>query len=222
MSATEIITGPEEFRLRFDVSRETLRRVSLYVDLLAHWQSRINLVGRSTIDAVWSRHIGDSAQLIDHLPRLPCTIIDFGSGAGFPGLVLAILMADHGADDGGGHVHLVESNAKKCAFLREAIRVTGAPATIHTRRIEDIDPSTLDPKPEAVTSRALAPLTDLLDLAQKYMEKGAVGVFLKGQDVDDELTEASKYWRISTDRMPSRIHDQGSILIVREATRVHI
>ena len=218
MTATEIITGPEEFRVRFNVSRETHQRLTVYADLLTRWQSRINLVGRSTIDAIWSRHIADSAQLLDHMPSLPCTVIDFGSGAGLPGLVLAILFADHG----GGHVHLVESNAKKCAFLREAIRLTDAPATIHTRRIEDIDPDTLNPEPQVVTARALASLTDLLEMAQKYMDKEAIGVFLKGQDVDDELTEAAKYWRISSDRMPSRIHDQGSILIVREATRVHL
>lgn len=242
MHTDEIITGPEEFRDRFDVSRETLERLSVYVDLLTRWQKRINLVGRSTIDNIWSRHIADSAQLIEHMPRVPCSVIDLGSGAGLPGVILAILFGEYGAgesdhEDSGlkgtkadfpvagqnnGHVHLIESNTKKCAFLREAVRLTGAPATIHTCRIEHLNNDDLNPEPEVVTARALASLTDLLGMAEKYMDKGAKGVFLKGQDVDDELTEASKYWRISVDRMPSRIHDQGSILIVREATRVDI
>lgn len=216
MAPVPIISGPKEFANRFDISRETLDRLTAYVDLLERWQRRINLIGRSTVEDIWHRHIADSAQLLEFVPQDDRQVIDLGSGAGLPGVVLAVLFGDGGS----GHVHLIESNAKKAAFLREAIRVTEAEATVHALRIESVDVKTLSPVPRIVTARALAPLSDLLSLAQPALENGAVGIFLKGQDVDDELTEASKYWRLTVDRVPSRIHSGGTILIVKEASRV--
>ena len=216
MTGIPIISGPEDFANRFDISRETLDRLTAYVALLERWQKRINLIGRSTVEEIWHRHIADSAQLLELIPRAGQRVIDLGSGAGMPGMILGLMFADRGP----GHVHLVESNAKKAAFLREAVRVTGAAATVHAARIESIDVKALSPVPHIVTARALAPLTDLLNLAHQALQDGAVGIFLKGQDVDDELTEASKYWRLSVDRMPSRIHSGGTILIVKEASRV--
>ena len=216
MTATAIIAGPEEFASRFDISRETLDRLTAYASLLERWQRRINLIGPSTVQDIWHRHIADSAQLLEFIPRGDRRVIDLGSGAGLPGVVLALLFGDGRSV----HVHLVESNAKKAAFLREAIRVTAASATVHAVRIESIDPRSLSPAPRIVTARALAPLAGLLGLSRPALETGAAGIFLKGRDVDDELTEASKYWRLTVDRIPSRIHSGGTILIVKEASRV--
>lgn len=212
------ISGPDDFRQAFGVSAETLDRLKLYVALLRQWQKRINLIGPSTVDDVWTRHMADGAQLLDLGETRDQTWIDLGTGAGIPGMVIAILLAE----DGRGHVHLVESNQKKAAFLREVIRQTGAPATIHVERIEEIDSQSIRPAPRLVTARALAPLVKLLEFASPWLERGALGVFLKGQDVDDELTDAAKYWRITVRKQPSRIDPNGCILLVEEAHRVDI
>lgn len=210
------IDGPDDLRRAFGLTAPTMAGLQVYVDLLVQWQRRINLIGPSTVDAVWLRHMADGAQLLALGADRGQTWIDLGSGAGIPGLVIAIALADAGH----GHVHLVESNHKKAAFLREVIRATAARATVHVDRIESLAPRSVVPAPALVTARALAPLAKLLDLAGPWLEAGAIGVFLKGQDVDDELTEAAKYWRIAAQKQPSRIDPKGCILLVQEAHRV--
>ena len=198
------------------VSRESLDGLTAYVDLLLQWQKKINLIGPDTVDQIWHRHIADSLQLLPLLPD-PCTnVLDLGSGAGLPGLPLALVLGVRRQVT----VHLVESNAKKAAFLRQSVRVTGARAVIHDTRIESLDSAALRNDVEVVTSRALAPLSKLLDYAKKPLENRAIGLFLKGQDVDRELTEAAKYWKVSAERIASLTEPKACILKIKEATRV--
>lgn len=195
----------DDFSEAFPVSRETLERLKLYADLLVKWQARINLVGPATLPDLWQRHMLDSAQLAAHLP--PGPVLDLGSGAGFPGLVLAILR--------GGPVHLVESDARKCAFLREAARLTGAEAVVHNLRIE-----TLKPFPVvAVTARALAPLGKLLDWAAPFLQQGVECLFLKGRTCEEELTQAAEHWNMAVERIPSLTDASGIILHLSEVHR---
>jgi 16S rRNA (guanine527-N7)-methyltransferase len=195
------------------VSRETLARLDQFVVTLLTWQRRINLIGPPTIRVVWTRHVADSLQL---LPLAPAAKIwlDLGSGGGFPGLIIACALAE----TSGARVHLVESNGKKVAFLREAVRVTGAPAIVHQARIEQMG-TKIDEPVEVVTARALAPLAELLALAEPWLKKGAQGLFPKGQDVGAELTEASKYWNIEAVLVPSKTDPQARILSVARAER---
>jgi 16S rRNA (guanine527-N7)-methyltransferase len=166
------------------VSRETQDRLRAYVAELERWQTVKNLVGPATLDQIWTRHIADSAQLLRLAPTAR-RWLDLGSGAGFPGLVIAILLGE-GAD-----VHLVESNGRKCAFLRAAIRATGARAVVHEARIEAVM-SNFTGRIDIVTARALAPLVRLLPMVKDLLRTGAMGIFPKGQDLDAELTEATK------------------------------
>jgi 16S rRNA (guanine527-N7)-methyltransferase len=159
------------------VSDDALARLDKYAALLIEWQSRINLVAPSTVPRLWTRHIADSLQLLRHAPDAKIWI-DLGSGAGFPGIPIACALAQ----TPGAHVHLVESNGKKAAFLREAVRITAAPAQVHGERIENYGESYAG-KTDVVTARALAPLNSLLDQAFPFMAEGAIGLFLKGQDV---------------------------------------
>ena len=200
----------------FNVSRETAARLDWFVALLLRWQQKINLIGSSTVSSLWSRHIADSLQLLSLEPTgpKPPIWVDLGSGAGFPGLVIACALADVE----GAQVHLIESNAKKASFLREAIRETDAPATVHAGRIEELGPR-LAPVADVVTARALAPLPELLALTEPFLTNGAQALLLKGQDVDAELTEAAKYWNIEADIVPSRTSAKGRILIVRGLSR---
>jgi 16S rRNA (guanine527-N7)-methyltransferase len=191
------------------VSRETAARIDRFVELLLQWQDKINLIAPSTIPVIWTRHIADSLQLLALAPDAK-RWVDLGSGAGFPGLVIACALAE----TEGAVVHLVESNAKKAAFLREAVRHTGAPAIVHPVRIEDFVQN-FDESADAVTARALAPLDELLRLAEPLLKTGAQGLFLKGQDVDVELTRASKCWNIDADLVPSKTHPQSRIVVVR-------
>lgn len=198
--------------LPVNVSRESLNRLRIYVDLLLSWQQRINLIGPSTLSDVWNRHVSDALQLLPLLGDRPLKIADLGSGAGLPGLVLAIA---------GGHtVHLYESNGKKAAFLRQAIRATQAPAHVHQTRIEMIGKERDVPAVDVVTARALAPLTHLLELAEPFLALGAWGLFHKGQDVDSELTAATRCWRIQFKRHASLTDSRGVILEVRDVSRV--
>jgi 16S rRNA (guanine527-N7)-methyltransferase len=173
------------------VSRETEQRLDRYADLLRQWQAKVNLVAPSTLPTLWTRHIADSLQLLELAPRARIWV-DFGSGGGFPGIVLACAMAEH--DD--AMVHLVERNAKKAAFLREALRVSGGRGTVHLADIGDYVDSFRGPV-DCITARALASLNVLLGFAEPLMKQGAKALFLKGQDVESELTEATKYWNIS-------------------------
>jgi 16S rRNA (guanine527-N7)-methyltransferase len=172
------------------VSRETEARLDRYVALLGQWQTKTNLVAPSTLPSLWTRHIADSLQLLALAPAAKVWV-DLGSGGGFPGMVLACVLAEIP----GTCVHLVERNSKKAAFLREASRVTGAPGLVHAQGIEDIVDS-ITGRIDCVTARALAPLHQLLSFAEPLVRRGAKALFLKGQDVEAELTEATKYWNI--------------------------
>jgi 16S rRNA (guanine527-N7)-methyltransferase len=197
------------------VSRETLSRLDRFVVLLLQWQSKTNLIARSTIPELWTRHVADSLQLLALAPDARAWI-DLGSGAGFPGLVLACALADQSA----ATVHLVESNAKKAAFLREAIRIIGAAAIVEPVRIEDIAQNQ-SLKVDVVTARALAPLDRLLELAYPWIERGAQGLFSKGQDVEAELTQASKCWNIEASLVASKTSLDSRIVVVRSLERRH-
>lgn len=197
---------------RFDVSRESRSRLETYVKLLLAWQQRINLIGPATIPFVWERHIHDSLQLLPLLPRNTRIIAELGSGAGIPGLVIAMAA--------GLEAHLYESNGKKTAFLREAARQTQTKAHIHMQRLETLTASKDVPAVQCVVARALAPLPLLLDYAEPFLSKGAVGLFHKGQDVDTELTEATKCWKIQFSKHVSQCDPRGVILEIHEATRV--
>lgn len=188
------------------VSRETEARLDRYVALLDEWQAKTNLVAPSTLPLVWTRHIADSLQLLALAPDAR-TWVDLGSGGGFPGVVLACAMAEHPD----GIVHLVERNAKKAAFLREALRVSGASGTVHLADIGDYVDSYTAPV-DCVTARAVAPLHTLLGYAQPLVARGAKVLFLKGQDIESELTEATKYWNIKPVLHPSRTGGHGWIV----------
>ena len=196
------------------VSRETLTRLETFVDLLLQWQRTTNLISPATISNLWTRHVADSLQLPDLAPAAKVWV-DFGSGGGFPGIPVGCALAGRP----GAKVHLVESNGKKAAFLREAIRVTGIPAVVHARRIEDCGDSFGD-KIDVVSARALAPLKILCDQAFPLIAKGAVGLFPKGQDVAAELTEAAKYWRVEARTVPSRTSPDGCIVVIDGLTRL--
>jgi 16S rRNA (guanine527-N7)-methyltransferase len=195
------------------VSRETEKRLDKFVDALLRWQRATNLVASSTLAQIWTRHIADSLQLIPLAPDAKVWV-DLGSGGGFPGLAIACALA--GAP--GAEVHLVESNSKKAAFLREAARITGAPAQVHPVRVENFGDSFAEPV-HAVTARALAPLKTLCGQAFPFIARGAVGLFPKGQDVDAELTEAAKYWSIQATKVPSKTSPDGCIVVVRGLAR---
>lgn len=195
------------------VSRETLARFDAFVTLLLKWQATTNLVAPSTLGHVWTRHIADSLQLLTLAPDARAWL-DLGSGGGFPGLVLACALAERS----GARVHLVESNAKKAAFLREAARALMLPALVHAARIEEVIHRWSEPV-DIVTARALAPLADLLAYAAPILKTGAQGLFPKGQDVEVELTEASKYWRIEATLAPSVTSADARIVVVRRAER---
>ena len=191
------------------VSRETLRRLETYVDLLLHWQQKTNLIAPSTIPTIWTRHVSDSLQLLDLAPDAKVWV-DFGSGGGFPAVPIACALAERP----GAIVHLVESNGKKAAFLREVIRATGAPAQVHADRVEKY---TLGPvnSVDVVSARALAPLKVLCDQASSLIQRGAIGLFPKGLDVAAELTEAAKYWKIDATTVASKTSLEGCIVLVK-------
>ncbi len=196
---------------RLGVSRETFERLSAYVALLRSWQRRINLIADSTVDDIWRRHIVDSAQLLPLAPSSAMRWVDLGSGAGLPGLVLAVLLANRE----GASVVLIEANQKKSAFLIEAIRITAAPAVVMNKRIETALSEPNLASCDVVTARALAPLTDLLKLASPLLMKGAQGLFLKGRDVEAELTGAAKSWKTDMELLPSQTDPNGRIVRVK-------
>ncbi len=173
------------------------------------WQRRTNLIAPSTEPTVWTRHIADSLQLLDLAPDARIWV-DLGTGGGFPGLMIACALAE----TQGAQVHLVESNGKKAAFLREAAQVTGVPAMVHAERIADFikyAPNQID----VVTARAVAPLTKLLAEAYPLLKRGPMGLFPKGQDVAAELTQAAKYWKTRASLVPSRTDPKAKIVVVR-------
>ena len=195
------------------VSRETETRLDLYLDLLRQWQAKTNLVAPSTLPRLWTRHVDDSLQLLRLAPATKVWV-DLGSGGGFPGIVLACAMAEKP----GAGVHLIERNSKKAAFLREALRITSAPGIVHATGIEDIVDSIGGPI-DCVTARALAPLHQLIGFAEPLVRKGAKALFLKGQDVEVELTEATKYWNIEPKIYASLTGGQGWIVELEHIER---
>jgi 16S rRNA (guanine527-N7)-methyltransferase len=194
---------------QLEVSRETTVALDAYVELLKKWQLRINLVATSTLPDIWRRHILDCGQVVNLAPATARAWVDLGSGAGLPGLVIAILLKERAS---GASVTLIESNGKKCAFLREAIRVTKAPATVTAGRIED---AVIRGMPcDIVTARALASMQDLFALASPLFMSGAQGFFLKGQDVAAELTESAKSWNVQANLLRSMTDPEGRIVHV--------
>jgi 16S rRNA (guanine527-N7)-methyltransferase len=241
------IATPADFAAVFDVSRETLERLATYESLLRRWQKVVNLVATSTLDAVWHRHFADSAQILRLAPHGARSWADLGSGAGFPGLVIAILLAGRnsppprgeGLGVGGSpttsvlrspppqpspargegmppRVTLIESDSRKCAFLREVARETGVTVEILSTRIElPATQAKLD-SPEVVSARALAPLDRLLGLAAPLFTPATVGVFLKGRDATAEIETAAKAWTFAVEMVPSITEATGRVVVIRD------
>lgn len=199
----------KQFQELTGVTAQTMGRLQVYAELLEKWQKKINLVGPSTLPDLWQRHMMDSAQLYGLLPSTDCRIMDFGSGAGFPGLVLAIM--------GGPRVTLVESDGRKCAFLAEVMRATqtGPTVRLENRRIEDMPAIQTD----VVTSRALASLDKLLDLAAPFLGAGSICLFLKGKKADQELTQTIKKWMMQVSKIQSQTDSSGAILKLENIIR---
>ncbi|MDA8252330.1 MAG: 16S rRNA (guanine(527)-N(7))-methyltransferase RsmG [Rhodospirillales bacterium] len=187
---------------------EIARRLDAFLALLLQWNRRINLIAGADEGSVWHRHVLDSAQLAPLLPEKPGAFIDLGSGAGFPGLVLAVVA--------GWRVHLVESDARKAAFLREAVRVTGTDAVVHACRAESLS---ISPAP-VVTARGIAPLPRLLELAVPLLAPGGICLFPKGRSAMDELTAAHREWHMRVERFPSRTSPTATLLRLCEIRRV--
>jgi 16S rRNA (guanine527-N7)-methyltransferase len=207
------ITTPEQVFLRFNVSRESQTRLRLYAELLERWQGRMALIGEESLKSLWERHVADALQLHPLIGGGSQTIIDLGSGAGIPGLVLALAHPDY-------RVILVESNGKKAAFLREVARQARISVKILQERIESIESEPYRSEKPIVTARALAPLTRLLDLSLPLLDCGR-GLFHKGQDVGRELIEARKSWSIQYIRHPSVVDPRGTILEILEVRHRH-
>jgi 16S rRNA (guanine527-N7)-methyltransferase len=187
------------------VSRETLDRLEAYIGVLLDWQGRINLIGPSTVPVLWRRHVVDSAQLMPLIAPASRRLVDAGSGAGFPGLVLAIL--------GAKGVELVESSAKTCAFLAEAVRASGVEAQVINARVESLPPAAAD----TVTARAVAPLARLVGLVIRQIGPTTRCIFPKGAGVEAELTAAYKMWRMTATTVPSHTEPRSRIVIIEGA-----
>jgi 16S rRNA (guanine527-N7)-methyltransferase len=204
---TEYLTA-KQVGVQLDVSRETLERLEIYVELLLKWQCAINLIGPRTVADVWGRHVLDCGQLMRYIPKDRSPVVDIGSGAGLPGLILAIM----GVPD----VKLVESDSRKCTFLREAARITKTPVEIVESRIEHLKNIAAG----VVTARALAPLTMLTELSQSVTKRNTIYLFLKGKDLKNELTDLKKNWKMNWEVHPSVTNPDGSILKMESVARV--
>ena len=188
-----------------DVSRETLERLAVHHRLLVQWNPRINLVSRASLPHAWRRHFADSAQLWRHRPSTATTWLDLGSGAGFPGLVIAALAAEAAPDL---HVRLVESDLRKAAFLRAVIHAAALPATVLDTRIESLPSQAAD----VLSARALAPLDALLGHAEKHRRVAGIGLFPKGETVHNEVAEARRNWRFDPVIHPSLTDSRAAIV----------
>ncbi len=202
---------PDEMaaRLMFHVKHEAVADLEIFRQHLAEQNEVMNLIGPATLPHFWSRHVLDSAQLLDCHPDAK-TWADLGAGAGFPGLVLAILLKG----TQGAHIYLIDSLAKRCRFLQEVVDRLNLPATVINDRAEN-----LDLKVDVVTARALAPFSRLFDLARKFFSNGAEGWFLKGESVDKELEEAGQKWRFEIEVKPSLSDSRGRVVHVRRLRR---
>lgn len=207
--------GSAAFQHATGCSAQALQDVEAYRALLEDWNGRMNLVGPSALSQFWLRHAYDSAQLLDHAPSARVWA-DLGAGAGFPGLILAILFKHRGR----GEVHLVESMAKRCLFLNAVVDALGLPAKVHNRRAEETPLAAV----EIVTARACAPLEKLLGFAWPILgrksEPATVGLFLKGRGAEEELTEAARVWDFSVVRSPSLSDPSGQIIRIERLRRV--
>lgn len=197
-------TGRDAFLKLIPVPHETIHRLDRYAGLLWEWGRKFNLVAESTLPHIWTRHFLDSAQLMRHIPDGTKSIADLGSGAGFPGLVLAIL--------GAPGVVLIESTGKKAEFLRHVTQRLGLDIKVLQKRIEDIR----DLRADIVTARALKPLKELFKLAAPLMKRGSTGLFLKGRNLQEELTESGQWWRFEAEKHPSLSDPSGTVLIIRD------
>lgn len=206
MFVTGQSVSPEEFASEEGVSRETLARLEIYVEMLVDWNRLHNLVSEASLADVWRRHVWDSAQLARYIPARARTLVDLGSGAGFPGLVLAELLR------GRTKATLIESVGKKCQFLRAVAVKLGLDCDICHSRIESFTTAPYD----VITARACAPLSKLLGYAQHFTGPETVTLFLKGQNLGVELTDARKSWKIRYVEHPSRTDPSGSVLEIRE------
>ncbi len=195
-----------DFARELGVARETVSRLSTYVEILTVRNQQLNLVSESTMQQVWRRHILDSAQLVEQIPASAKTLVDLGSGAGFPGMVLAIMLSERP----GLKVHLIESTQKKCRFLEEVGEATHAPIQVHWTRVESVK----NLRADVITARAVAPLEKLLKLAYPYFRPSSTGLFLKGKSLSHELTLASKSWKLDSTPVPSRSDPSGIVLRV--------
>lgn len=203
------VTDAESFARAAGAAPPQIVDLERFRDLLGDWNEKMNLVGPATLEVFWNRHAWDSAQLLRLAPDAGVWA-DLGAGAGLPGLVLAIL----GKGRPGFHVHLVESMAKRCRFLSEVVAELGLPVTVHNERAENLQLAV-----DIVTARACAPLSRLLGYARPYLRQGALGLFLKGQDVAAELEEAAKSWDFEADTVPSLSDPRGQIVRVRRLGR---
>ena len=203
--------SPEDFAAAFPVSRETLTRLEVFLDQLTKWNRAINLVSRRSLEDPWRRHILDSAQLSPFVPASAKSVVDLGSGAGLPGLVLAILNPDK-------DIHLIESDRRKAAFLQEAARVTNSRISLHTDRIEDsIDK--VGPV-DAVTARALAPLPTLLEYIQPILNEKKLCIFPKSGGIYNEIEAVTERWGVTYEVHPSLSDPRGRIVILEARNRV--
>lgn len=219
------IADSAAFSSAFGVSRETLARLNLYESLLKEWQKHINLVAPATLAEIWHRHFADSAQLVQLVPDTAQTIVDLGSGAGFPGLVLAIMLAEEplaGPRPGGGansssgrRIVLIESDRRKAAFLREVARQTRVAVEILSIRIEKPETHVRVGQADVVSARALAPLSQLLDWAAPLFGPETTGLFLKGQNARAEVEAAQAKWAFDVSFVPSVTAEDASIVVVR-------
>ncbi|HXF52903.1 MAG TPA: 16S rRNA (guanine(527)-N(7))-methyltransferase RsmG [Hyphomicrobiaceae bacterium] len=209
------IDGPEAFSAAFGVSRETVHRLACYEALLRRWQRAVNLVAPSTLTEIWHRHFADSAQLAPLIPVSVKNLVDLGSGGGFPGLVLAIMLADRP----NLRVRLIESDQRKAAFLRDVSRHTGVPVDIVPSRIECEETQASVGSADVVTARALAPLDRLLELAAALFGSETVGLFLKGRAAAREVSDARIRWRFDAELVGSVTEASGSVVVIRQLRR---
>ncbi len=201
------IQNAADFARAFPVSHETVEKLELYARLLIQWQKAVNLVAPGTIPQIWQRHFADSAQIVSLAPSAKIWV-DLGSGGGFPGLAIAIMLANQKEC----FVHLIESNSRKCAFLSEVARRTSAPARVHNARITDVAASGVVPGADVVSARALAPLDALLELALPFFGTASAGLFLKGREAGVEIADARKRWVFDLKIHPSISDAEGQIL----------
>jgi 16S rRNA (guanine527-N7)-methyltransferase len=219
-SAQIRITGPQDFAEIFGASRETVLRLETFAEALVRWQKAVQLVAPSTLDSVWQRHFADSAQILALAPQHVQTWLDLGSGAGFPGLVVAILAAQDPTRRSETRFCLIESDTRKAAFLREVSRLTGVAVEILGTRIEFPATQARVGAADVISARALAPLSKLLALAEPYWKPETLGIFLKGRSGDAEVAQASATWRFDAQVVPSRTESDGRIVCMSNMSRV--